>query len=159
MQTVNNLNHIVHAYKVAPWRIQRQWTGNVLLAVVALSMIATLYLYITSQAAIAGREIQDLTLVMTASQHTIADLQTQLADSTSTNNMQARAEKLGYAPIQSGIVEYVVVAGYLAPMPDILTVAPQPGLQAPSIPPEYKQSLFDWMNEEIHSPYKSGALQ
>ncbi len=159
MQTVNNLNHIVHAYKVAPWRIQRQWIGNALLAVVALSMIATLYLYITSQAAIAGREIQDLTAAMTASQHMIADLQTQLADSTSTFNMQKRADELGYTPIEPGIVEYVVVAGYVPPMADILTVAPQPGLQAPSIPPEFKQSLFDWMNEQIHSPYKSGALQ
>lgn len=159
MQTVNNLNHLVHAYKIAPWRIQRQWMGNALLVVVVLSMIATLYLYVTSQAAIAGREIQDLTAAMTTSQHTIADLQTQLAGLTSTINMQDRALELGYTPIEPGVVEYIVVAGYVPPLPDILTIAPQPGLQAPTIPPEYNQSLLDWMNEQIHSPYTNGTLQ
>ena len=58
---IQNVNHLVHAYKIAPWRVQRQWIGTVLLAVVVLAMIATLYLDVTSQAAIAGREIQDLT--------------------------------------------------------------------------------------------------
>jgi hypothetical protein len=159
MQTVNNLNHFVHAYKIAPWRIQRQWIGNASLVVVALSMIAALYLYITSQAAIAGREIQDLTSAITAGQHTIADLQTQLAGLTSTSNMQERALELGYAPIESATIEYIIVAGYVPSLPDILTVAPLPGLQAPTIPPEYNQSLLDWMNEQIHSPYKSGVLQ
>jgi hypothetical protein len=159
MQTVSNLNHLVHAYKIAPWRMQRQWIGNALLVVVALGMIATLYLYVTSRAAIAGREIQDLAAAMTASQHTIADLQTQHAGLTSTARMQERALELGYTPIGPSVAEYIIVAGYITPIPDILTIAPQPGLQAPSIPPEFNQSLLEWLNEQIHSPYKSGALQ
>jgi hypothetical protein len=159
MQTVNSLGHFVHAYRVAPWRLQRQWIGNALLVVIALAMIAALYLYVTAQAAIAGREIQDLTAALTASQHSIADLQTQLASLTSASMMQERALALGYQPIEPGRVEYVVVAGYVAPVPDILTAAPQPGLQAPSIPPEYNQSLLDWLNEQLHAPYQSGALQ
>ena len=63
---IQNVNHLVHAYKVSPWRVQRQWIGTALLAVVALAMVATLYLDVTSQAAIAGREIQDLTALITA---------------------------------------------------------------------------------------------
>ena len=54
---IPNVNHYIHAYKIAPWRVQRQWIGNALLMVVALAMISTLYLDVTSQAAIAGREI------------------------------------------------------------------------------------------------------
>ena len=53
---IPNVNHYIHAYKIAPWRVQRQWIGNALLAVVALAMVSTLYLDVTSQAAIAGRE-------------------------------------------------------------------------------------------------------
>jgi hypothetical protein len=156
LQTVN---HFVHAYKIAPWRIQRQWIGNALLAVVGLAMVATLYLYVTASAAIAGREIQDLNAAIAASQHMSADLQTRLAGSTSTNVMETRALALGFEPIKPGKVEYIVVAGYIAPMPMILSSMPQPGLRAPSIPPEYNQSLLDWMNQQIHSPQMSGGLQ
>ena len=101
---IQNVNHLVHAYKVAPWRIQRQWIGSILLAVVVLAMIATLYLDVTSQAAIAGREIQDLTASINESQQASADLQTQLAALTSARVMEQRAlgrtivHLLHYAP-------------------------------------------------------------
>ena len=158
MQTVNHLNHIVHAYRIAPWRIQRQWIGNALLAVVGLSMIAALYLYVTSQAAIAGREIQDLMAAMMATQHANADLQTQLATITSTSTMQKRAFELGFIPIETSDVEYIVVAGYVPPQPEILSIVPLPGLRAPSVPPEFNQSLIDWMDQQIRSPYRLGGF-
>ena len=156
LQTVN---HFVHAYKIAPWRIQRQWIGNALLAVVGLAMVATLYLYVTASAAIAGREIQDLNAAILASQHASADLQTRLAESTSTSVMETRALALGFEPIKPGEVEYIVVTGYVAPKPMILSSILQLGLRAPSIPPEYNQSLLDWLNQQIHSPQISGGLQ
>lgn len=156
---MQNINHFVHAYKVAPWRIQRQWIGNALLAVVGLAMIAALYLFVTARAAIAGREIQGLTVLIRASQQTSADLQTQFAALTSTSVMEERALALGFEPIKPGEVEYIVVAGYMAPQPAILSNGPQPGLRAPSIPPEYNQSLLDWMDEQIHAPYVRGGLQ
>ena len=156
LQTVN---HFVHAYKIAPWRIQRQWVGIVLLAVVGLAMVATLYLYVTARAAIAGREIQDLTASMRASQQASADLQTRLAASTATGVMEQRAVAMGFEPITAGKMEYIVVAGYVAPQPLILKSVPQPGLRAPSIPPEYNQSLLDWMDQQIHSPYIGGGLK
>lgn len=147
-----NLNNFVHAYKVAPWRIQRQWIGNILLAVVIFAMIAALYLDVTAQAAIAGREIQDLTAAIAASEQASSDLQTQLAALTSATVMEQRALALGFAPMEPGNVEYVVVPGYAAPKPPILKGAPQPQLSAPNIPPEYTQSLLDWLDEALSSP-------
>ena len=94
---IPNVNHYIHAYKIAPWRIQRQWIGNVLLAVVALAMVAALYLNITSRTAIAGREIQDLTYSITVSQQVSGDLQTQLASLTSASAMTT-ARELGFRP-------------------------------------------------------------
>src|SRR5512147_2613478 len=105
---IQNVNHLVHAYKIAPWRVQRQWIGNVLLAVVALAMIATLYLDVTSQAAITGREIQDLTASIAASQQVSADLQTQLASLTSARIMEQRALEIGFRPMETGDAEYLV---------------------------------------------------
>ena len=68
-----NVNHLIHAYRVAPWRVQRQWIGNALLLVVVFAMVAALYLNITSRTAIAGREIQDLTDAIAASQQVSSD--------------------------------------------------------------------------------------
>ncbi len=146
---IPNVNHYIHAYKVAPWRIQRQWIGNALLAVVALAMVATVYLNITSRAAIAGREIQDLTYSIAVSQQVSGDLQTQLASLTSASAMENRARALGFRPIEPDEVEYLVVPGYSAPQPYILSSAPQLQLRALTISPEFNQSLLDWLDEKI----------
>ncbi|NOT05420.1 MAG: hypothetical protein HOP27_12560 [Anaerolineales bacterium] len=148
---IQNVNHLVHAYKIAPWRIQRQWIGTALLAVVALAMVATLYLDVTSQAAIAGREIQDLTVSIAIGQQVSADLQTQLASLTSASVMEQRALDLGFRPMESAEAEYLVVPGYFEPEPEILSSTPLPQLSALTIPPEYNESLLDWVDEKIAS--------
>lgn len=148
---LDSVNHFVHAYRMAPWRIQRQWIVYFLLAVVSLAMVAAIYLDVTAQAAIAGREIQDLTYQMSVTQQTSADLQTQLAALTSAGVMEQRAVSLGYRPVEPNEMEYLVVPGYTATQPDILANLPQPGLSAPSIPPEYNQSLLDWFDQLIQN--------
>ena len=144
-----NVNHLVHAYKIAPWRVQLQWIGNTLLVVVVLAMVATLYLDVTAQTAIAGREIQELNAAIITSQQISADLQTQLASVTSASVMEQRAYELGYRAIKPDEMEYLVVPGYAAPKPSILTDAPLPQMSAPTIPAEYNQSLLMWLDEQI----------
>jgi hypothetical protein len=145
------VNHLVHAYKMAPWRVQRQWIGGFLLALVTLAMVAGLYLDVTARAAIAGREIQDLTALMMVLQHESADLQTELGTLTSTGVMEQRALNLGFRPMEPQEAEYLVVPGYAAPQPAILAALPQPGLSAPTIPAEYTQSLIEWFDKQIQS--------
>jgi hypothetical protein len=146
---IHNVNHLVHAYKIAPWRVQRQWIGSVLLMVVALAMVATLYLDVTSQAAIAGREIQDLDAAITTSQQMSGDSQTQLASLTSARVMEQRALELGFRPMKSGEAEYLVVPGYVALEPEILSSAPLLQLSALTMPPEYNESLLDWVDKKL----------
>jgi hypothetical protein len=153
LQTVH---HLVHAYKMAPWRVQRQWIGGILLAVVLFAMIAALYLDVTARAAIAGRQIQDLTAAIRATQHTNADLQTHLAALTAVSVMEQRARDLGFRPVSSTEIEYVVVPGYVPPQPAILSAGTRPILSAPLIPPEYTQSLLDWLDE--HLQFSGGGL-
>ena len=114
---------IIHAYKQAPWRVQRQWVGAFLLVVIGVAMIAALYLDVTARAAVAGREIQELRFEITTIQRENADLETQLADLTSTAVMQRRAIELGYRPVQPGELDYVAVPGFVTPEPDILLAA------------------------------------
>jgi len=149
MDTTNRLNH---AYSQAPWRVQRQWVSIFLLIVLGFAMIATLYLMVTSQAAIVGREIQDLRLGIIETEHNNADLQTELARLTSSDEMERRAYALGFRPMEPEEVEYLYVPGYIAPQAATLAAAPELQPSTPGMPPEYTQSLLDWLNERLQSP-------
>jgi uncharacterized coiled-coil protein SlyX len=146
-----NVNHLVHAYRVAPWRVQRQWIGNALLVVVVLAMVAALYLNVTSRTAIAGREIQDLNDSIASSRQVSSDLQTQLAGLTSASSMEDRAREMGFRPVEPAELEYLVVPGYVAREAIDLSSSSPSQLNALTIPPEYNQSLLDWMDEQLVS--------
>jgi len=140
---------IIHAYKQAPWRVQRQWVGAFLLAVIGMAMIAALYLDVTARAAVAGREIQELRFEITTAQRTNADLETELANLTSTAEMQRRALELGYRPVKPGELDYVSVPGFVAPEPAILLAAEDITPRSQALPVEYTQSLIEWMDERV----------
>lgn len=145
------VDNLIHAYRVAPWRAQRQWLGSALLMVVVFAMVAALYLNVTSRTAIAGRDIQELTDAIASSQQVSSDLQTQLAGLTSAASMEDRARELGFRPMEPDEVEYLVVPGYVAPEPINLSSSALPQLSALTIPPEYNQSLLDWLDENFSS--------
>jgi hypothetical protein len=146
---MGTVGRLVHAYRITPWRLQRQWIGNLLLAVVALTMVAALYLDVTAQAAIAGREIQDLTAALRSGRYLIADLQTELAASTSAVAMEQRAQALGFIPMRREEADYLAVPGYQEPQPDVLAASSQPQFSAPTISPAYTQSLLDWFEQRL----------
>jgi hypothetical protein len=123
-----------------------------LLIVLGLGMIATLYLMVTSQAAIVGREIQDLRLEITQTEHSSADLQTQLARLTSKDEVEIRAYALGFRPVEPEELEYLYVPGYVKSEGAKLAAAPELLPSAPNIPPEYTQSLLDWLDEQLQTP-------
>ncbi len=149
MNTTKRLNH---AYAQAPWRVQRQWVSIFLLIVLGFAMIATLYLMVTSEAAIVGREIQDLRLAMIVTENTNADLQTELAQLTSSEETKRRALELGFQPLKPEEVEYLYVPGYVAPKAAALAAAPELQPSTPSTPPEYTQSLLEWLDERLQAP-------
>lgn len=142
---------IIHAYKQAPWRVQRQYVGAFLLVVIGIAMIAALYLQVTAGAARAGREIQEMRFEITAVQRANADLETQLANLTSTTEMERRALELGFRPVKPGELDYVAVPGFVAPEPAILLAAEDVTEYTLPLPSEYSQSLIEWFDERIKS--------
>jgi cell division protein FtsB len=140
---------IIHAYRQAPWRVQRQWVGVFLLVVISVSMVAALYLDVTARTAVTGREIQEMRIQITTIQRENADLETQLADLTSTAAMERRALGMGYRPVQPGELDYVGVPGFVSPEPDILLAASDATLRSEALPPEYTQSLLEWLDERV----------
>lgn len=142
---------LIHAYKQAPWRVQRQYVGAFLLVVIGLAMIAALYLQVTARAAATGRNIQEMRIQITAIQRANADLETKLAKLTSASEMQRRALELGFRPVTPGELDYVPVAGFVAPEPAILQAAVDSGYFPQPLSEEYSQSLIEWFNERIVS--------
>ena len=140
---------IIHAYKQAPWRVQRQYVGAFLLVVIGISMIAALYLQVTARSARAGREIQEMRVEITTIQRTNADLETQLANLTSTAEMQRRAVEMGYRPVKPGELDYVPVPGFVAPEPAILLAAEDVIDYSQPLPSDYTQSLIEWFDNRV----------
>jgi hypothetical protein len=140
---------LIHAYRQAPWRVQRQWIGAFLLAVIGAAMIAALYLDVAARAAVTGREIQELRIQITTIQRENADLETRLADLTSSAAMQRRALELGYRPVQPGELDYVAVPGFVPPEPEILLAAVDARPQTDRLPADYTQSLLEWFDDRI----------
>jgi len=140
---------IIHAYRQAPWRVQRQYVGAFLLIVIVLALVAALYLDVTARAAVAGREIQEVRFDITAIQRSSADLETELAKLTSTSVMEKRAVDLGYRPVKPGELDYVAVPGFVAPEPAILLAAEDVIDYSQPISSEYTQSLIEWFDSRI----------
>jgi hypothetical protein len=146
-----NVTHHTHAYRQAPWRIQRQWSGAFLLGLLALAMIAALYLDVTAQTAVVGREIQGLQSKIISTHQVNANLQTRLAELLSTTSMEARSRGLGFRPAEPGEIHYLVVPGYARPT-GVSLAATRTQVSEPGVPPEYTQSLLEWVSEYLRSP-------
>jgi cell division protein FtsL len=148
-----NPQQLIHAYKNAPWRVQLQFIGIFSLIVVLVALIAGVYLNVTARAATIGREIQDMEANILELQRDNADLENQLGLLTSIRTMERRAEDLGFQPINPAEVLYITVPGYAGRQ--AVSLAPPPGPVAASdssLPPEYTQTLFDWLKETTLNP-------
>lgn len=145
---MENITHIVHKVKQAPWRVQLQWVGLLLLVLVVVAMVAGIYINVTAQAAISGRQIQLLTYDIETNKQVNADMESQLAELTAAEAMQARAEELGFHPASVEEITYVAVVGYQDKSPVDLSI-PGSSVQASTYKPEYSETLFDWFTRQI----------
>jgi len=157
---MENVTQIVQHVRQAHWRVQRQWIGLFLLGLIAVSMVAGLYLNITVRATLAGREILSLQNQLIDDQRANSDQETILAGLTSVASMQQRAEAKGYKPVDPGTITYVVVPGYA---PQTSVDMSQPGAdsqgqsQKPVLLPAYTESLFDWITRTLVSSTSVGG--
>lgn len=137
---------IIQAYKQAPWRVQLQWIGALLLVLVVGMLIAGVYLYLSAEATAAGTQIRNLELEREDLQIRIADLSTKLALIRSAAFMQSRAEALGFKDAKQSDIVYILVPGYSGRQ--MVFLAPPPGNDpdnASIIKPAYKESLWEWL--------------
>ena len=129
-------------------RFQRQWLLLFFSGLLALAMVAGLYLNVTAGAAIAGREIQNIEAEITINERANADLETRIAMLLSNQVLEERAHALGFEPVDRASLEYVTVAGYF-PAQAITMVAPVAQTDILLNSPEFNETLFDWIEAQL----------
>lgn len=147
------VQNITQAYSQAPWRTQLQWIGLFMLSLIIVAMVAGIYLSVSAQASTAGREIQIMYAEMEEIRRNVEDMETQIAYLVSNSEMEIRAEEMGFLPVESDEIFYILVPGYLKLSQANLAEPPGSTLPAiPTISPEYTQSLVDWLSERVFDP-------
>ena len=152
---------ILQAYKQAPWRVQIQYIGLFLLALVLVSAIMGIYLNISAQAATSGRRIQSLESRIDDINNEITALTTQLAKLKSIEKMVKRAEELGFRPMNMNEAVYLEVAGY-DPDPTLILAPPRVNIisESPVLRSSYRSSLWDWFMQQIwHASINPSQLE
>lgn len=152
---MNNISHLVQKYRQASWRVQLQWLVLFVLGLVAVALVAGLYLSVSARAALTGREIQSLEAAIRSGERFNADLESQLAALTSAQEMKNQAIAIGFHLVDPAEITYVPVSGY-APPPAINMASQKTHPSVLVIPPVYTQSLFDWFIARMQSS-PSGA--
>jgi len=152
MVRVSNLKQ---AHSQAPWRIQRQMIGIVLVVVIFLMLAAYAYLDISARSTAIGRRILTIQSAVEELQHTNEDLRTQLALLTTSQVMEARAAQMGFRSVKVEETTFILVPEYYERQP--VQLAPQASLPAAprlgsNIPAQYTESLFEWISRQANTP-------
>jgi cell division protein FtsL len=154
---MNNVTQMVRKVRQATWRVQRQWIGLFLLGLVLMAMVAGIYLSVTVRATLAGRETISLQSMITTNQRLNADLETQLAGLISIEDMQKRAEAMGFQPADPTDITFVSVPGYVGQTAVDLSLPSGNKQPAPVILPEYTESWVDYFMNQQASSNSTGA--
>lgn len=146
--------------------------GVILLFLVCAAIVAGIYLNVTARAAAVGRQIQEMQVrvygyhYLTGDtgenyvpieelEQKIADLNSQLAYLTSYAIMQERSKDLNLTPTDADHTDYMEVPGYVDRQTTSLAPPPVPVVvTAASIAPEFKESLFDWVADQVRKTAK-----
>ncbi len=110
-----------------PWRNQTQTAAIIALIVIVGIIIGALYLAQATVTATTGSQLQDLSGTRDFLQRANEDTSAQIAIQKDLNTLRGRAQGLGFIPVDSSRLQYLVVPGYspnrATPTPEV-TAAP-----------------------------------
>lgn len=155
-------SNLKQAHSQAPWRIQRQMIGIVLVAVIFSMLAAYAYLDISARSTAIGRHILTMQSAVEELQHDNEDLRTQLALITASSVMEVRAKQMGFRPTTTDETTFLLVPGYIDRQP--VELAPRASLpvttgNSSKIPAQYTESLFEWFRRQAHTPLFPALLR
>jgi cell division protein FtsL len=150
---MENVKRLTQAYYQAPWRKQLQYIVFFLVLLVMSAVVAGIYLNVTARAVTVGQEIQVMQNQIDNLRRTIADKETSLAFLTSTAIMEQRAREMGFRPVESDKIVYVVVPGYRERQEIYLAPTSQPAVVSKTeLSPLFTVSLLEWLQVNVFNP-------
>jgi hypothetical protein len=153
---MDQFENLARTYSQAPWRRQLQVIALFLLIVVLIALVAGVYLSISAKSTAVGRDIQAMQSEIAKFDRENEDLQSQLAKILSSSQMEMRAENLGFVEVPPDQIVYLNVPGYVERQPVILAPSNERQvISAVSIPPEYTESIFEWLARKAVDWYSS----
>ncbi len=150
---MNTVQKFTQAYDQTPWRKQLQGIGLFLAVLVVVALISGINLNVTAKATTMGRQIQGYHRDIVALERDIKDMQAQLAYITSAVEMERRALEMGFTPVASEEIVYIMVPNYLGRAQVSLAPETQTFVSAaPTLSPVFTQSLFEWFQSQFSIP-------
>jgi cell division protein FtsL len=142
--------HPTQAYKQAPWRKQIQIAAMFLVALLSMALVAGIYLEITARTATAAIQIQELEVERKNYQRINANLEAQLGQLLSIDQMAKRADEMGYIETTDDNKQYLVIAGYPGRQPVTIAnkVVTTP-VRAETLRFTYTESLSEWIVNKL----------
>ena len=133
------------AYKQAPWRIQLQRSGQILLSLVIIALVSGVYLNVSARTATVAIETENLNRRRETLIRQNATLRTEIGILTSATVMRKRAEDLGFIQTSPETSKYLLVEGYSGRQTEI-SAPPITQVDLPEsiLKPIYTQSLWEW---------------
>ena len=131
-------------------RFQRQWVLSFIAVIGMLALLAALYLNVTANTSISGRQIQGLEVDITTNEQVNADLETQIATLMSNTALEQRALAMGFQPVDPAKLQYMVVPGYFPPQPVSMVSSAAP-VEILANSPQFNETMIDWISKQIES--------
>jgi hypothetical protein len=120
---------------------------------VMIALVAGIYLNVSARSVAAGVEIQRMQAEMDVTRQSIHDLESQLADLTSSKTMESRAREMGFEPLSPDQIMYIQVPGYNGRQTPSMAPSMQPAVvQTQTISPAFTESLIDWVVKNVLRP-------
>jgi hypothetical protein len=146
------------AFKQAPWRVQLQKIGLVLLGLACFAFVAGLYLNISANTYEIGVQVQRLEATKESLQRGNADFEAQQAELLSSTRMQQKSGEVGFVTPDPQTYQYVMIENYNGR--EVNIPSPKVGLEAKHflLKPEYRQSLWEYLFQGILSLGQSSGV-
>lgn len=122
----------------------------IVVALVAIALVAYVYLSIGAATATAALQIRMLRSDIHYQQLDMAQMQNTIAELNTKSVMAQRAGEMGYEPFNPDRVVYLVIPGYKGRNTVALASPPAGGtIRPPILKPSYTQSLWEWFVENM----------
>jgi cell division protein FtsL len=139
----------IQAFQQAPWRLQLQKIGLVMVSLISFALIAGIYLNISANTYVSGVNVQKMETLRETLQRENSDLEAQNAKLLSATRMKAYSNEIGFVEPDPNAFIYIVIQNYSGRQMKVPIPKLNPENKSLMIKPEYKQSLWEYLFQGV----------